>query len=270
MPTRLLLIVAAALLMLRVPALAQPMGADQGLYAYVGERILAGELPYRDAWDQKPPAIHYTYALMRAAWSGDGAVGAADLLAAAHGGLAALSPRRGDWVVRRGCRERAPLPAAVESLTDAARRHPSARPVRDLHRGRRRRRMLLLLRRTAGTGAVRVLAAGVLVRPRLPLQVQRRDLSRLGRARGVAVAADRVARVDRGLAAASRYPCSSRWRSSRRAVRSAISMTRPSPTTSATRARRTPARSRWCAISSRSRSSGPASMPSGRWAARAA
>jgi len=83
MPTRLLLALAAALVLLRVPAIAQPMGADQGLYAYAGERILAGELPYRDAWDQKPPAIHYTYALMRALWHGDGAVGAADLLAAA-------------------------------------------------------------------------------------------------------------------------------------------------------------------------------------------
>ena len=25
-------------------------------------------LPYRDAWDQKPPAIHFTYALLRAVW----------------------------------------------------------------------------------------------------------------------------------------------------------------------------------------------------------
>ncbi|MEO7270896.1 MAG: hypothetical protein ABI211_02710, partial [Vicinamibacterales bacterium] len=83
-PTRLFLALAAMLLLLlRVPALVQPMGADQGLYAYAGARILAGELPYRDAWDQKPPAIHYTYAAMRALWPGDGAVGAADLLAAA-------------------------------------------------------------------------------------------------------------------------------------------------------------------------------------------
>ncbi|CAN5739219.1 hypothetical protein BH24ACI4_BH24ACI4_06150 [soil metagenome] len=64
------------------------MGADQSLYAYVGERILAGERPYVDAWDQKPPAIHYTYALLRAVWPADGAVAAADALAAA--GIAAL------------------------------------------------------------------------------------------------------------------------------------------------------------------------------------
>jgi hypothetical protein len=83
MHTRLFLALAGALLLLRLPAVVQPMGADQGLYAYVGERILAGDLPYRDAWDQKPPAIHYTYAVMRAIWAGDAAVGGADLLAAA-------------------------------------------------------------------------------------------------------------------------------------------------------------------------------------------
>jgi 4-amino-4-deoxy-L-arabinose transferase-like glycosyltransferase len=64
------------------------MGADQSLYAYVGERILRGELPYVHAWDQKPPAIHYTYALLRAIWPADGVVAAADLAAAA--GVAAL------------------------------------------------------------------------------------------------------------------------------------------------------------------------------------
>ena len=45
MQTRLLLALACALLLLRLPSLVQPMGADQGLYAYVGERILAGDLP---------------------------------------------------------------------------------------------------------------------------------------------------------------------------------------------------------------------------------
>jgi hypothetical protein len=82
MHTRLFLALAGALLLLRLPAVVQPMGADQGLYAYVGERILAGDLPYRDAWDQKPPAIHYAYAVMRAIWPRDGAVGGADLVAA--------------------------------------------------------------------------------------------------------------------------------------------------------------------------------------------
>ena len=83
MPTRLLAALAAALLLLRLPSLVQPMGADQGLYAYVGERILHGELAYRDAWDQKPPGIHYVYAALRAISSRDGVVPAADLVCAA-------------------------------------------------------------------------------------------------------------------------------------------------------------------------------------------
>ena len=83
MNNRLFLALACVLLIVRLPSLVQPMGADQGLYAYVGERILAGELPYRDAWDQKPPAIHYTYAVMRAVSSNQGVVPLADLAVAA-------------------------------------------------------------------------------------------------------------------------------------------------------------------------------------------
>lgn len=83
MYTRLFVALACVLLFVRMPSLAQPMGSDQGLYAYVGDRILAGELPYLDAWDQKPPAIHYTYALLRALWRNQGVVAAADLAIAA-------------------------------------------------------------------------------------------------------------------------------------------------------------------------------------------
>lgn len=83
MPTRLLLAIVAALLLVRVPSLVQPMGPDQGLYAYVGDRILQHELAYRDAWDQKPPGIHYIYAGLRWISRSDVAVAAADLIAAA-------------------------------------------------------------------------------------------------------------------------------------------------------------------------------------------
>jgi len=83
MTNRVLLALACVLLAVRLPSLVQPMGADEGLYAYVGDRILAGGLPYRDAWDQKPPAIHFTYAIMRAVLPRDAAVPAADLLIAA-------------------------------------------------------------------------------------------------------------------------------------------------------------------------------------------
>ena len=82
MTTRLCWRSRASCSLVRLPSLAQPMGADQGLYAYVGERILAGDLPYRDAWDQKPPAIHFTYALLRAVWKSDAVIAAADVVAA--------------------------------------------------------------------------------------------------------------------------------------------------------------------------------------------
>ena len=82
MNNRLFLALACVLLIVRLPSLVQPMGADQGLYAYVGDRILAGELPYRDAWDQKPPAIHYTYAAMRALYRSQAVVPLVDLVVA--------------------------------------------------------------------------------------------------------------------------------------------------------------------------------------------
>jgi len=72
-----------ALLVIRLPSLVEPAGADQSLYTYVGERILAGDVPYRDAWDQKPPGIHAVYAVIWGVWPSDAAIGAADLLAAA-------------------------------------------------------------------------------------------------------------------------------------------------------------------------------------------
>lgn len=82
MSTRLFLALACVLIVLRLPSLVQPMGADQGLYSYVGERILDGGLPYRDAWDQKPPAIHYTYAGLRFLWPHDSVVPATELVVA--------------------------------------------------------------------------------------------------------------------------------------------------------------------------------------------
>ena len=36
---------------------------DSGVFLYIGEQILNGEIPYRDVWDHKPPAIHYINAL---------------------------------------------------------------------------------------------------------------------------------------------------------------------------------------------------------------
>jgi hypothetical protein len=72
-----------ALLAMRVPSLVQPSGNDQSLYAYSAGRVLDGGVPYRDAWDQKPPGIVLVYALIRSLGRSDAAVGAADLAAAA-------------------------------------------------------------------------------------------------------------------------------------------------------------------------------------------
>lgn len=76
---------------LRLPALVQPAGADQGLYAYVGQRILEGGLPYRDAWDQKPPGVHYAYAAMYGLWPDAAVIGATDLLVAVLTALALVA-----------------------------------------------------------------------------------------------------------------------------------------------------------------------------------
>ncbi|MEJ7729110.1 MAG: glycosyltransferase family 39 protein [Polyangiaceae bacterium] len=41
-------------------------GRDQGIYAVVARSMLDGGMPYRDAWDFKPPGIFVIYALARA------------------------------------------------------------------------------------------------------------------------------------------------------------------------------------------------------------
>ncbi|MBI4703950.1 MAG: hypothetical protein HY744_22815 [Deltaproteobacteria bacterium] len=41
-------------------------GRDQGIYAVVARTMLEGGMPYRDAWDFKPPGIFLVYALARA------------------------------------------------------------------------------------------------------------------------------------------------------------------------------------------------------------
>lgn len=71
------------LLLVRLPSLAQPAGGDQSLYAYTGQRILAGDVPYRDVWDQKPPGIGFIYAGLLRIWPRESVVPGADLATAA-------------------------------------------------------------------------------------------------------------------------------------------------------------------------------------------
>ena len=56
-----LLIIAAAAYSL--PGIGYPFGRDQGLHFYVGREWLNGLVPYRDAFDNKPPGIYLIHAL---------------------------------------------------------------------------------------------------------------------------------------------------------------------------------------------------------------
>jgi Dolichyl-phosphate-mannose-protein mannosyltransferase len=71
-----------ALLATRLPALVEPAGNDQSLYAYGGARLLAGDVPYRDVWDQKPPGIFAVYAALWAVVPNESVVAVGDLVAA--------------------------------------------------------------------------------------------------------------------------------------------------------------------------------------------
>lgn len=71
------------LLGLRLPSLARPAGGDQSLYTYEGQRVGHGGVPYRDAWDQKPPGIMFVYATGWRLWPRESLVAALDLAAAA-------------------------------------------------------------------------------------------------------------------------------------------------------------------------------------------
>jgi len=54
--------VAVIAVALRAPVAGIPFERDEGEYAYIAQRWLAGEVPYRDAFDQKPPGVFALYA----------------------------------------------------------------------------------------------------------------------------------------------------------------------------------------------------------------
>jgi hypothetical protein len=62
----LLAICIAATVWLFAQILLYRYGRDQGIYACVADAVLRGGMPYRDAWDFKPPGIFVVYALTRA------------------------------------------------------------------------------------------------------------------------------------------------------------------------------------------------------------
>ena len=91
------------LVAVRLPSLAQPAGGDQMLYVYAGDRILHGDVPYTDVWDQKPPMIHLIYGVLWQLWSDQSVVALADLVAAVLLAAVLIAFGRRAWSVHAGC-----------------------------------------------------------------------------------------------------------------------------------------------------------------------
>ncbi|MFK8102932.1 MAG: ArnT family glycosyltransferase [Saprospiraceae bacterium] len=60
----LLVLVALAVILIRLNFISIPFERDEGDYCYAGELLLAGETPYLDFYEQKPPGLFYSYALL--------------------------------------------------------------------------------------------------------------------------------------------------------------------------------------------------------------
>jgi 4-amino-4-deoxy-L-arabinose transferase-like glycosyltransferase len=57
-----LAVAAVVFVFVRAPLVSVPLERDEGEYAYIAQRLLVGDVPYRDAFDQKPPGIFLAYA----------------------------------------------------------------------------------------------------------------------------------------------------------------------------------------------------------------
>ena len=56
----------AVVIFVAIGSLTWPLGNDQSHYGFVGDAILDGRVPYRDAWDLKGPLTYYIFACTRA------------------------------------------------------------------------------------------------------------------------------------------------------------------------------------------------------------
>lgn len=66
-----LLVLPVVALLVAWPQYSAPIQYNEAMFAVFGREILAGRLPYRDVFDQKPPLIYYLYAAVQAV-TGDG------------------------------------------------------------------------------------------------------------------------------------------------------------------------------------------------------
>src|SRR3989442_15997030 len=53
-------------IILYLPVIASPFERDEGVYATIAQRLLRGDIPYRDLFDNKPPLIYgwYTFSFL--------------------------------------------------------------------------------------------------------------------------------------------------------------------------------------------------------------
>lgn len=63
-------VVSGIILLLLLPSLLHPLGADQALFYVTGRKLLDGAILYRDAVDIKPPLIYYLYSLTSVLFGG--------------------------------------------------------------------------------------------------------------------------------------------------------------------------------------------------------
>src|SRR6266540_1491209 len=58
-----LLVLCIVPILLYLPVIASPLERDEGVYATIAQRLLRGDVPYRDLFDNKPPIVYGWYAL---------------------------------------------------------------------------------------------------------------------------------------------------------------------------------------------------------------
>lgn len=70
-PRNLAFLIVLLFLFIRIGFRDIPIERDEGSYAYMGQLVMKGEVPYRDFYEMKPPALYYSYGVLSALSGGD-------------------------------------------------------------------------------------------------------------------------------------------------------------------------------------------------------
>ena len=70
--------VVVLIVLVALPTFTEPPGRDQGIYLYIGRELLAGKVPHRDIFDQRPPGTVSVYGLGMAIFGESMRAGATD------------------------------------------------------------------------------------------------------------------------------------------------------------------------------------------------